>query len=95
MPISPVLWVLDTSILISYLRSGKYRQFLVSGIERGTVFLPGVVLCELYAGAAAREDRADLEALRRALGSHLLGVETEDWFWPGVRFPITAYAGVR
>lgn len=83
MPISPALWVLDSSILVSYLRSGKYRQFLLAGLERGTVFLPGVVLCELYAGATSREDRVDLEALRRALGSHLLEAKVEDWVLAG------------
>ena len=83
MPISPVLWVLDTSILVSYLRSGKYREFLLAGLERGTIFLPGVVLCELYAGATSVEDRSDIEALRGALGPHLLGVEAEDWMLAG------------
>jgi predicted nucleic acid-binding protein len=83
LPISPFLWVLDTSILVSYLRSGKYREFLLAGLERGTIFLPGVVLCELYAGATSVEDRSDIEALRGALGPHLLGVEAEDWMLAG------------
>lgn len=38
-----------------------------------------MVLCELYAGATSREDRVDIEALRRALGPHLLGAEVGDW----------------
>ena len=50
---------------------------------RGTIFLPGVVLCELYAGATSREDRADIEALRRALGPHVLGAEVGDWVLAG------------
>lgn len=83
MPISPSFWVLDTSILVPYLRSGKYREFLLAGLQRGTIFLPGVVLCELYAGATSRDDRADVEALRRALGPHLLGVEADDWMLAG------------
>ena len=83
MPISPALCVLDSSILISYLRSSKYRQFILSGLGRGTIFLPGVALCELYAGATSREDRADIEALRRALGPHLLGAEAGDWVLAG------------
>jgi predicted nucleic acid-binding protein len=83
LPISPVLWVLDSSILVSYLRSGKYRRFLLAGLERGIIFLAGVVLCELYAGATSREDRADLEALRRALGPHLLEAKVEDWVLAG------------
>ena len=78
MPISPALCVLDSSVLISYLSSSKHRQFILSGLERGTIFLPGVVLCELYAGATSREDRADIEALRRALGPHVLGAEVGD-----------------
>jgi predicted nucleic acid-binding protein len=79
----PALWVLDSSILISYLRSGKYRQFLLSGLERGTIFVPGVAVCELYAGAISREDRADLEVFRRALGAHVLGAVAEDWVLAG------------
>lgn len=83
MPISPPLWVPDSSVLISYLRFGKYRHFLITGLKRGTVFVPGVVLCELHAGASSREDRADLETLRRALGFHLLGAGVEDWVLAG------------
>lgn len=79
----PALWVLDSSILVSYLRAGKYRQFLLSGLARGTIFVPGVVICELYAGAISREDRADLEVFRRALGAHILGAEAEDWVLAG------------
>jgi predicted nucleic acid-binding protein len=73
----------DSSVLISYLRFGKYRQFILAGLERGTVFLPGVVLCELYAGATSSEDRADTEALRRALGLHVVETGAEDWVLAG------------
>lgn len=66
-----------------YLRSGKYRDFLLTGMARGTIFLPGVVLCELYAGATSRADRGDVEGLRRALGPHLLEPVTEDWVLAG------------
>jgi len=83
LPSQPSLWVLDSSILISYLRSGKYRQFLLAGLKRGTILVPGVVLCELYAGATSREDRADLEVLRRTLSSHVLGAEADDWVLAG------------
>lgn len=74
---------MDSSILISYLRSGKHRQFLLDGLHRGEVFVPGAVLCELYAGATTREDRADLEVLRRGLGTHVLGTGVEDWVLVG------------
>lgn len=83
MPSRPALWVLDSSILISYLRFGRHRTFLVTELERGTVFVPGVVFCELYAGAASRQDRADLESLRRAIGGHLLGADEMDWLLAG------------
>lgn len=83
MPISPAPFVLDSSILIPYLRSGKYRQFILAGLERGRIFLPGVVLCELYAGATSSDDRADIESLRRALGPHVVGAEVEDWALAG------------
>ena len=83
MPISPASWVPDSSVLISYLRFGKYRQFILTGLERGTLFLPGVVLCELYAGATSPEDRADVESLRRALGAHVVEAGGDDWVLAG------------
>jgi predicted nucleic acid-binding protein len=83
LPSRPALWILDSSILIAYLRFGKYREFLSAGLKRETIFVPGVVLCELYAGATSREDHADLEVLRRALGNHLLEGSAEDWVLAG------------
>ena len=77
------LWVPDTSVLIGYLRFDRHRAFLTAALRRKSLLLPGVVLCELYAGAASREDRADVEALRRALGPHVLGAEVEDWLVAG------------
>lgn len=83
MPVRPAVWALDSSILVSYLRSGKYGRFLKSGLERGNIFLPAVVLCELYAGATSRADRSDIESLRQALGSNIIGSEVEDWVLAG------------
>ena len=83
MPRRPALWVLDSSILIAYLRLGKYQRFLLTELRRGTVLVPGVVLCELYAGAASHEDRADLERLRRALGPSVLETRSDDWVLAG------------
>jgi predicted nucleic acid-binding protein len=75
--------VLDSSVLVSYFRSGKYRQFLLTGLERRAIFVPGVVLCELYAGAVSREDFTDLEVFRRGLGAHLLGADERNWVLAG------------
>ena len=83
MPVSRSIWVLDTSILVSYLQTGKYREFIKTGLRSGNVFLPGVVLCELYAGAVSKADRADLEKLRAALGSHLVNAPNQDWVLAG------------
>ena len=79
--ISP--WVLDTSILVSFIRSGRYRVPLLAGFSRRTTFVPGIVLCELYAGAMTREDRGDIEALRRALGPQVLGFTALQWATAG------------
>ncbi len=76
-------WVVDTSILIPYFRTGAYRPFLLHGLERGTLFLPGAVFAELYTAATSRADRADLETLRRAFGGHLVGVEPDGWVMVG------------
>ncbi|MCI0411337.1 PIN domain-containing protein [bacterium] len=78
MPDSGILWVLDTSILVSYLRSGRYTEFIARGLRNRSIFLPGIVLCELYAGAVTRRDRNDLEVFRRAIGPHVLPSEIED-----------------
>jgi predicted nucleic acid-binding protein len=77
------LLVPDSSILIAYLRFGKYRQCILGRLKGGTLLVPGVVLCELYAGATSREDRNDLEVFRRALGSRVLGIADEDWVLVG------------
>ena len=83
MPRGRRLWVPDTSVLVGYLRFDRHRAFLTAALRRKSPLLPGVVLCELSAGAASREDRADVEALRRALGPHVLGAEVEDWTMAG------------
>lgn len=77
------LWVVDTSILISYVRTGRYGEFVRRETARGALFLPGVVLCELQAGATTRDDRADIETLRRTLGERVVGTDTADWLLAG------------
>lgn len=79
----PQIWVVDTSILVGYLRAGRHGEFLRREIARGGVFLPGVVLYELQAGATTREDRADVETLRRALGQKIVGTAPDDWLLAG------------
>jgi len=83
LPRDPVIWVVDTSILVGYLRSGRHGEFLRREIGRGGVVLPGVVFYELQAGATTRDDRTDLETLRRALRTKIVGTITEDWFMAG------------
>lgn len=83
MPRDPDVWVVDTSILVGYLRAGRYGQFLRREIPRGAVFLPGVVLYELQAGATTRGDRADVETLRRTLGERIVGTAPDDWILAG------------
>lgn len=83
MPRNPVCWALDSSVLIPHLRVGRYRRFLYAGLARRTVFLPGVVLCEVMAGTRSPRDRADLEALRRAFGIRILDVDTRQWALAG------------
>jgi predicted nucleic acid-binding protein len=73
----------DTSILVGYLRAGRYGEFLRREIARGGVLLPGVVLYELQAGAATRDDRADVETLRRVLGQKIVGTAADDWLLAG------------
>ncbi len=80
---SRVVWVVDTSILVTHLRSGIYNRFITGGLRNRSIFLPGVVLCELFAGAVTRNDRSDLEAFRRALGPHLLPTAVDDWVLAG------------
>ena len=44
--------------------AGWYDDFLRTNIPRGGVFVPGVVLYELHAGATTRADRVDIETIR-------------------------------
>lgn len=81
LPIRPV--VLDTSILVSYLRTGAYADFVLDRVKAFSVFLPGVVLAELYAGALSREDRNDVEDFRRAISPHVIGVDSRGWILSG------------
>ena len=83
MPREPIIWVVDTSILVGYLGAGRHGDFLRREISRGGVFLPGVVLCELQAGATTRDDRTDVETLRRALGTKIVGTVVDDWVLAG------------
>jgi predicted nucleic acid-binding protein len=79
----PAIWVLDTSILVSYLRAGRYDDFLRTNIPRGGVFIPGVVLYELHAGATTRADRADIEKIRRAFAERIVATTIDDWLLAG------------
>jgi len=83
LPREPNIWVVDTSVLVGYLRAGRHGEFLQREIARGGVFLPGVVLYELQAGATTRDDRADVETLRRALGTKIVGTASDDWLLAG------------
>ncbi len=74
---------MDTSVLIGYLRAGRHGKFLRREIPRGTLFLPGVVVYELQAGATTRDDRADVETLRRTLAQRIVGTAPDDWLLAG------------
>jgi predicted nucleic acid-binding protein len=78
-----MLFVADSSILISYLRYGKYENFLFKNLSRMNLFLPGPVLGELYAGANTKDDLRDLESFRRALGENVTETTVEDWILAG------------
>ncbi len=77
------MWVVDTSIIISYLRSGKHQTFLFQNLSDKTLFLTGPVFCELLAGATRQEDIEDLEILRQALDKNIIETTLEDWILAG------------
>ncbi len=77
------IWLADSSIWITYLRSGQYRDFLFTNLAKQTLFLPGPVLSELYAGTTSREDRRDVETLRRSIGQNCVSTTMEDWAQAG------------
>lgn len=79
----PTIRLADSSVWISYMRSGKYRDFLFTKLAKQTLFLPGPVLSELYAGAITREDRRDVESLRSAVGPNCVATVVEDWVEAG------------
>jgi predicted nucleic acid-binding protein len=63
--------LLDTSVWIPYLRSGKHSAAVDAWLDRGRAWLHGVALLELHAGARSIEDRRDIDAIRHA--AHRLG----------------------
>ena len=75
--------VLDTSVLVAYLRTGRYAEFILEHIKTDSVFLPGVVLAELYARALTSEDLRDVEDFRRALEPHIIGTDERVWLLAG------------
>ena len=77
------LWVADSSIWIGYLRYGKYENFLFTHLAKQTLFCPSPVLYELYAGATTRQDRQDIETLRRGLGNNSVNSTMDDWVLAG------------
>jgi predicted nucleic acid-binding protein len=75
--------MVDTSILISYLRHGRYRDFLHTALRDGRLLLPGPVLAELYAGATTLTDLRDIEVIRRSLGTGIVETDEEQWVLAG------------
>ena len=75
--------VLDTSVLVAYLRAGRYASFVLEHIKTDSVFLPCVVLAELYAGAVTNEDLRDVEDFRRALGPRIVSSDERAWILAG------------
>ena len=56
--------VIDTSILIDYLRGGKaWEEFLSSANEDIELYLPTVVIFELFSGQSTREPKKEEEIL--------------------------------
>jgi len=58
--------VLDTSIWIPYLRAGRHADVVSDWLDRGRLWVHGVVLLELYAGTRSPSDRRDVDAIRAA-----------------------------
>jgi len=75
--------MVDTSIIIGYLRYGRYRDFLHNLLRDGRLLLPGPVLGELYAGASTLEDLRDIETIRRSLGAGVVATDQEQWVLAG------------
>lgn len=75
--------MVDTSVLISYLRYGRYRDFLHTIIRDGRLLLPGAVLAEVYAGARTLTDLRDIETIRRSLSTGIVETDQEQWVLAG------------
>lgn len=77
-------WIMvDTAILIGYLRHGRYRDFLHRHLRVGSLLLAGPVLAELYAGALTLADLRDVEVVRRSLGTGIVETDAEEWTLAG------------
>ena len=62
----PLVATLDTSVWVPYLRARRYAATVDPLIATGRAWLHGVVLLELYAGAAEATDRRAVDAIRVA-----------------------------
>ncbi len=57
---------LDTSIWIPYLRSGRYASTVDTLLANGQVYLPSIVLLELYAGTTSVGHKRALDTIASA-----------------------------
>lgn len=71
----------DTSVWISFLRTGAWEPFLRRSLRSGAVVLASVVAHELYAGASTLEDKHDLDEIQSGFVAAGLTITPafEDW----------------
>lgn len=58
--------VIDSSVWIPYLRVRRFASSVDPLVARGRAWLHGIVLMELHAGAATRDDRRDVDLIHDA-----------------------------
>jgi len=75
--------LVDTSILIGYLRYGRHRDFIHTALRDGRLLLAGPTLAELYAGATVRADLRDIETIRRSLRPNIIDTDAKQWSLAG------------
>lgn len=81
----PQIQLFDSSILIPWLRSRQYDDWVTTAFHGRQFVLSTVVGMELYAGTRSRRDKQDLDSIVQALTSigRVISPEPDDFYTAG------------
>ena len=93
------LQLFDSSVLIPWLRSGRYDSLITGAFESRRFILCSVVWMELYAGTQSRDDKRDLDRMVEMLSmiGRVIAPEADDFYTAGqmISYYIRQYGHVQ